>query len=303
MEKSYQTIIIGGGVAGMTAALYLKRAGINILIIEKEIPGGQITKTANIENYPGFSNISGTDLAMNMYKQLTDLEIPFLFTEGTKIERIETGYKIITSKTDLDCQNIIIATGRTPRKLEVENEDKLTGTGISWCAVCDGPLYKNKEVAVIGGGTAALEESLYLSKICSHVTLIHRRNEFRAVDTLVERVKKNPNITLIANQTITRFIEQDGKLSGVELQDAKGNREIQLVEGCFEYIGQIPNTENFKELEILDREGYIEVDENYETKLENVYAIGDCLRKELYQIVTACNDGVIVANHIITKEQ
>lgn len=294
----YNTVIIGSGVAGMTAAIYLARANISVCIFEKEMPGGQITRTSTIDNYPGFVTIEGPDLAINMYKQVTNLNVPYFYNEV--IEIIEkTYYKIVKTKDkEIKCKNIIIASGRSPRKLNVKNEEKLIGNGISYCAICDGGLYKDKNVAVIGGGIAALEETLYLSKICSSITLIHRRDEFRANIDLINSVKSQENVNILTNKKVIEFKEIDNKLSSIIIIDKNNQQEEIKVDACFEYIGQIPNTNNFKNLNILDNEGYIEVNEYYETKIKNIYAIGDCIKKELYQIITACNDGAIVASRI-----
>lgn len=293
----YNTVIIGSGVAGMTAALYLARANTSVCILEKEIPGGQIIRTSMIDNYPGLMGIEGPDLATNMYQQVMNLKVPYYYTEGIEIIH-HKGKKIVKTKDrEITCQNIIIATGRSPRKLGLPNEEKLTGRGISYCAICDGGLYRDKNVAVIGGGKSALEETIYLSKICSSVTLIHRRNEFRAEEELIEGVKSQPNVAILMNKTVTDFIEKDNKLFSIQIAEDNNTEEVK-VDGCFEYIGQIPNTENFRNLDILDSDGYVEVDENYETRIQGIYAIGDCIKKDLYQIITACSDGAIVANHI-----
>lgn len=299
MDK-YNTIIIGSGVAGMTAALYLKRAGINILVIEKESPGGQITKTSKIDNYPGYISIEGVDLALNIFNQLTNIDVPYSFSKVVKIEKQENGYLVTTTDNSYLTDNIIIATGRTPRKLQVPNEKELSGKGISWCAVCDGPLYKNKDVCVIGGGVAALEETIYLSKICSNVTLIHRRDEFRANKEKLNEVKSLPNVNILTNTTIKSFISTNNKLSAVIINN-NGKEESLPIDGCFEFIGQVPNTSSFKDLNILDDEGYVEVDNNYQTNLKNIYACGDCVKKDLYQIIVASSEGAIVANKIIKK--
>lgn len=294
---NYNTVIIGSGVAGMTAAIYLARANVSVCILEREVPGGQITRTSTIDNYPGFLSIEGPELAMAMYQQVTNLKVPYYYTEGLEIINHEDKKIVKTKDNEIICQNIIIATGRSPRKLGVPNEEKLAGKGISYCAICDGGLYKNKNVAVIGGGRAALEETLYLSKICNKVTLIHRRDGFRAEDELVESVKRQPNIEILTNKTVVGFTEKDNRLSSIQVKENESLEDIR-VDGCFEYIGQIPNTENFKSLDILDSSGYIKVNENYETKISNIYAIGDCIPKELYQIITACNDGAMVASNI-----
>lgn len=294
---NYNTVIIGSGVAGMTAAIYLARANVSVCILEREVPGGQITRTSTIDNYPGFISIEGPELAIAMYQQVTNLKVPYYYTEGLEIIDHKDKKIVKTKNNEITCQNIIIATGRSPRKLGIQNEEKLTGRGISYCAICDGGLYKNKNVAVIGGGKAALEETLYLSKICSKVTLIHRRDDFRAEDELLDSVKRQPNIEILTNKTVVGFTEKDNRLSSIQVKEKELQEEIQ-VDGCFEYIGQIPNTENFKNLDILDSNGYIKVDENYETKISNIYAIGDCILKDLYQIITACNDGAVVASNI-----
>lgn len=299
MDK-YNTIIIGSGVAGMTAALYLKRAGINTLVIEKESPGGQITKTSKIDNYPGYISIEGVDLALNIFNQLTNIDVPYSFSKVVKIEKQENGYLVTTTDNSYLTDNIIIAVGRTPRKLQVPNEKELSGKGISWCAVCDGPLYKNKDVCVIGGGVAALEETIYLSKICSNVTLIHRRDKFRANKETLNEVKSLPNVNILTNTTIKSFISTNNKLSAVIINN-NGKEESLPIDGCFEFIGQVPNTSSFKDLNILDDEGYVEVDNNYQTNLKNIYACGDCVKKDLYQIIVASSEGAIVANKIIKK--
>jgi len=297
MKNEYQTIIIGGGVAGMTAALYLKRAGQSVAIIERDAPGGQIIRTASIENYPGISKIDGSELAFQMYEQVTSLDVPFIFQEVKSIN-LENDFVFINTKNQqFQCQNLVLTLGRNPKRLGIENEQNLSGKGISWCAVCDGPLYKNKEVAVIGGGRSAVEEAIYLSKMCSKVTLIHRRNEFRAENILVDELRNVSNIKVLTPNQVTKFIEKDGHLDSLILED---NFELK-VDGCFEFIGQEPSTKICQDLNILDSEGYIVVNQNYQTKYPNVYAGGDCIKKDLYQIITACADGARIAEQILKK--
>lgn len=298
MEKGLNTIIIGGGVAGMTAALYLKRAGKEVVIFEKEAPGGQITRTATIENYPGIKKIEGPELAFQMYEQLTSLGVEFIFEEVTNIEKKEKNFSVKTSNKEIISENIVLALGRNPKKLGIKNEQKLSGKGISWCAICDGPLYRNKKVAVIGGGRAALEEALYLSKMCSDVTLIHRRDEFRTENSLVEQIELTKNIELEVPNQVVEFVEEEEKLKKLILEDGK---EI-IVDGCFEFIGQEPSTAICKNLNILDQDGYIKVNQNFETEIPNLYAGGDCIKKNLYQIVTACADGATIAEEILKKD-
>ncbi len=297
----YHTVIIGSGVAGMTAAIYLKRARKDICILENGVPGGQITLASSVENYPGFSSITGSDLALNIYNQVLNLGVTYKYTKANQVKVENDFITVITDKEEIKCKNLIIATGRAPRKLEVTLEDRLVGSGISFCATCDSSLYKDKKVAVVGGGTAALEEAIYLSKICNSVTLIHRRDTFSATDALVNDVKNTKNITILTNRTVKEFKVNDNKLSGIVLEDKQNNQEEITVDGCFEYIGQVPNTKIFENLDILDDKGYVNVDKNYQTKIPGIYAVGDCVKKDLYQVVTACSEGAIAANNIIKQ--
>ena len=297
----YHTVIIGSGVAGMTAAIYLKRARKDICILENGVPGGQITLASSVENYPGFSSITGSDLALNIYNQVLNLGVTYKYTKANQVKVEDDFITVITDKEEIKCKNLIIATGRAPRKLEVTLEDRLVGSGISFCATCDSSLYKDKKVAVVGGGTAALEEAIYLSKICNSVTLIHRRDTFSATDALVNDVENTKNITILTNRTVKEFKVKDNKLSGIVLEDKQNNQEEITVDGCFEYIGQVPNTKIFENLDILDDKGYVNVDKNYQTKISGIYAVGDCVKKDLYQVVTACSEGAIAANNIIKQ--
>ena len=297
----YHTVIIGSGVAGMTAAIYLKRARKDICILENGVPGGQITLASSVENYPGFSSITGSDLALNIYNQVLNLGVTYKYTKANQVKVEDDFITVKTDKEEIKCKNLIIATGRAPRKLEVTLEDRLVGSGISFCATCDSSLYKDKKVAVVGGGTAALEEAIYLSKICNSVTLIHRRDTFSATDALVNDVKNTKNITILTNRTVKEFKVNDNKLSGIVLEDKQNNQEEITVDGCFEYIGQVPNTKIFENLDILDDKGYVNVDKNYQTKIPGIYAVGDCVKKDLYQVVTACSEGAIAANNIIKQ--
>ena len=297
----YNTVIRGSGVAGMTAAIYLKRARKDICILESGVPGGQITLASSVENYPGFSSITGADLALNIYNQVLSLGVTYKYTKATEVKIEEDNITVVTNDEEIKCKNLIIAVGRSPRKLEVKLEDRLVGSGISFCATCDSSLYKDKKVAVIGGGTAALEEAIYLSKICSNVTLIHRRDVFNATDALVNDVKNAENINILTNRKVVEFKTDNNKLSGIVLEDNNNNKQEIKVDGCFEYIGQVPNTKIFEELNILDDKGYVNVNEKYQTNISGIYAIGDCIKKDLYQVVTACSEGAVVANNIIKQ--
>lgn len=299
----YNTVIIGSGVAGMTAAIYLKRARKSVCILENSVPGGQITLTSAVENYPGFKSISGSDLALNIYNQVLDLGVDYIYKKACKVEVVNDKIKILTPDAEITANNLIIATGRSPRKLEVKMEDRLIGNGVSFCATCDSSLYKNKKVAVVGGGTSALEEAVYLSKICDSVTLIHRRDVFTAPEALIETVKSTKNINIITNSVVKEFETNDNKLSKIILEDKNKNLTEIDVDGCFEYIGQVPNTDIFKDLNILDEKGYVNVNDNYETSIPGIYAVGDCIKKDLYQVITACSDGATAANRIIKSKR
>lgn len=302
MKLDFDVVIVGAGVAGMTAALYLKRAGISCCILESMIPGGQINRTSTIENYPGFENIKGPDLANAMFEQIKKLGVEYRY--GDVIEIVDAGNEKIvkTANEGIHCNYVIIATGRSPKKLNIKGEEELTNRGLSWCAICDGPLYRNKNVAVIGGGNSAVEEALYLSNICANVTLISRSDTLRAQRHLVEMLKQKGNVTIRSQKTPLEFKEKENRLSSILMKDNLTNEYEELqVEGCFIYIGQIPNTAFLENLEIREEDGYIKTDERQETKIKNIYAIGDVTKKNLYQIVTATAEGAIAANAIIGK--
>lgn len=300
----YNTIIIGAGISGITAAIYLKRAGINVCIIEKSAPGGQLLRTSVVENYPASNpKIEGSTLAMNLYEQVQSLEIPIEFDEVVSIENNNDKKIVNTKNNKYACKNIVIATGRNYKKLNVENEDRLTGKGISYCAICDGALYKNKNVAVIGAGDSAFKEALYLSNLCNKVTIIARREEFRSTSNHIEAVNSRDNIEIITNTEVIKFNGID-KLNSVTIKDKNVNEEKEIqIDGCFIYIGQNPETEIFTNLNIKLENGYIITDENMQTNIDNIYACGDVRKKELYQLVTATYDGCVSASHIISQNE
>lgn len=292
MKNNYDVVIIGAGPAGITAAIYLKRANINCAIIEKEVPGGQLNKSSEIENYPGYTKISGPDLAMKFYEQINNLDIKQIFSEVTNI-KLEEDNKIITLKNNetIKTKNIILAIGRSPKKLTSANSRTLEGKGISFCSLCDGNLYKNEDVSIVGAGNSALEESLYLSDICKTVTIINRASTLKGDTILIDRIKKKNNIKIIYNSTIEKFNEKDGVLESVTLN----TKETLNTKACFIFIGYEPATKFLKNLEILDEKGYINVDSEKRTPVKGIYAAGDVVKKEAYQIVTATSDGALAA--------
>lgn len=289
MEK-YKVVILGAGISGMTAAIYLKRGGINPLIIESSVPGGVLNNIPSIENYPGYESISGPDLAMNIYKQVKDLDIKILIK---KIDNIDLNKKIINNNIEYDY--LVIATGRKHRLLGIERENELLGKGISTCALCDGFFYKDKEVVVVGGGSSALTEALYLSNIAKEVTIVHRGTTFTGEKYLIDKVNSTKNIKVTFNSNVTSYNINEDKLVSVTIN----NKDIIKADGVFLSIGSTPNSELFN----VDKDNsYVLVDSNYMTNIEDVYAVGDVIKKKYYQLSTAASDAVVVASTIIDKE-
>lgn len=293
----YDIIIIGMGPAGIGAAIYAKRSGLSILCLEKNMPGGYVNFIDNIENYIGESSISGSDLAIRFYNQVKYNEIAYQTRNVTAIENHPEYKLVITDKDEFKAHHVIVATGQRPKRLNIENEAKLLGKGVSTCALCDGPLYKGQDVVVIGGGNSALSEAIYLSKICRQIYLVHRRSDFKADNIFIEKIKQIPNIELVLNSNVTKIIEENNKVSGVLLDT---DRQL-AVAGVFIYIGSLPATNFLKDLDILDQDGYITVDEKYESKVAGIYGAGDAIKKEAYQIIPAVNDGIMAAISISKK--
>lgn len=295
MEKIYDVIIIGAGPAGMTSSIYASRANLDVLMVEKKYPGGQMLSTAEIENYTGYENITGPDLSEKMFEHSKKFGTDFVFGEIKKV-KIENNIKIleISGKT-YKAKSIIIATGTQARLLGIEGEKEFTSKGVSYCAVCDGAFFKEKNVVVIGGGDSAIEESLYLANLVNKVTVVHRRDELRAQKILQDRAFKKKNIEFCWD-SIPVKINGEKKVTGIEVKNVKTN-EIKKIEaeGIFIYIGMIPQTEVFKDLNILDEKGYVIADENMLTSVEGVFVAGDVRQKEIRQVVTATSDGAIAA--------
>ena len=290
----YDVIIIGMGIGGITAGIYAKRAGLNVLMFEKSAPGGMLQKIDKIQNYPGFSEISGPDLALNLFNQVKEVGVPFKFEEVIDVEITETSKKVITKNGTYEAKNVIVATGRTPKYLGLDNEKDYLGRGLSTCASCDGNLYKGEDVAVVGSGNSALQESLYLANIVNKVYILHRGVNFKGDDALVERARNTQNIEIVDGVNIKKINEVDGKIESVTLD----NEKIINVKGVFIYIGYKPDTDMFKKLDITNINGDIIVGENFETEIDGLYAIGDCAKKGVYQLVTAASDGCIAVSDI-----
>ncbi len=293
--NQYDVIVIGAGIAGMTSAIYLKRFGYNVLLLEKESPGGQLNKISRIENYPGFTTIDGVTLAFNIYEQIKKLQINYKY--GNVIEiKIDDQEKIIKTDKELyKCKAIVLATGRIPNKLNLENEEKLTGKGISYCATCDGSFFKDEDVCIVGGGNSAILESIFLSNICKSVTIIYRGNELKAEEKLLNKMKQTENIRVIYNSVITTLNQNNGILNSIEIKTNQ-DKKIIKTKGLFVYIGSSPNVSYLKELGINLNNNYIVVNNEMETNIDGIYACGDAIKKSTYQLSTAVGEATIAAN-------
>lgn len=295
----YDVIICGSGPAGMSAALFLKRANLNIMIVEKGTPGGKLISTVLIENYPGYIENTGIDLAMIMYRQTKKFQIPYTFAEVVKVDKIDDHFVVHTTEGDLESKMVIWAAGTVAKTLNAKNEEAFCGRGISYCAVCDGSFHTNQEVMVIGGGNSGLEEALYLAKICKKVTIITRGEQFRADEVLMEKARNHEKIVLIPHHEAVEF--NGGELlEEVIIKDKKtGNLTKLDVKGAFIYIGFDPSSAILENFDILNEKKYIIVDRNCETSVKGLYAAGDCIDKNIRQIATAVADGISCASAII----
>ena len=293
----YDIIIVGAGPAGLTAALYALRANKKVLVLEAKSYGGQIVNASLVENYPALPNISGFDFATNLYNQVKDLDGEIKFESVIRIEEDRT---VTTHKNSYKAKAIILATGAENRKLNIENEEKLVGKGVSYCATCDGNFYKNKVVAVNGGGNTALEDAIYLSNIAKKVYLIHRRDEFRGEEKYLSELKEKENVEIIINSTITK-LNGEGKLESIEVKDKNENKNTIEIDGLFIAIGQTPKNEIFSNVIELDEKGYIKSKDGVHTNCDKIYVAGDTRVKELRQLTTAVSDGSIAATTAIKE--
>ena len=290
----YDIIIIGAGPAGLTSAIYAKRANKNVLVLEAKNYGGQIINTLDIENYPANEHISGFDFATNLYNQAKNLGAEIKYEKVVDINNLGKEKEVITTKNTYKAKTIIIATGSENRKLGLPNEDEFTSKGISYCATCDGAFYKEKTVAVVGGGNTALEDALYLADLASKVYLIHRRDEFRGEETTVNLLKEKDNVEFIYNSNVTKLNTKD-RLESIEVTSNDGKTRTIEVDALFIAIGRIPENQNFAKLINLDNAGYIISNEYCHTNVEGIFVAGDNRVKELRQLVTATSDGAIAA--------
>lgn len=297
LNVNYDVVIIGAGPGGMSAAMYLKRAGITPLIIESGAPGGTLNKTHKIENYPGYTDGDGTTLAFRMYSQTQNLDIPFKIEKVIDIKKENDCYDIITNNGSYKAKFILIATGRVPRKLEAKDADKFEGKGISYCATCDGVLYKNKNVAIVGGGNSAMEAASYMSGLANKVFIINRSPVLRADKKEQEEVLKNKNVEVIFDDKINEVIGNETNVTAVKLN----SRKKISVSAIFVCIGQDTNAAYYQNLDLETDSFGIMVNNNMKTSADGVYACGDAISKNLYQVVTATSEGAIAATSIIKE--
>lgn len=288
-------LIIGGGPAGLSAAIYAKRAGVSTLVLEQSIYGGQITNTPEVENYPGVLKISGADLAMLLYEQVNDLGVEVRLEGVESLDLTGPVKTVRTAQQTYEARTVIIANGAKRRKLECPGEERLAGHGVSYCATCDGAFFRGKEVAIVGGGNTALEDALFLSNHCSMVHLVHRRDSFRGSKILADAVLARENIQ-IHYDSVTQEIQGDSKVSAIVLKNVKIDAvETVPVSGVFVAVGLVPDNGIFAGQVELNPAGYIVAGEDCKTSQEGVYAAGDTRTKEVRQIITAAADGAVAA--------
>ncbi len=288
----YDIIIVGAGTAGLTSAIYACRAEKSVLVFEEATYGGQIIETTTIENYPAEQSITGFEFATRLYNQAKSLGTEIKFESVKKIIDGEKVKEVITTKGTYEAKSVILATGLVNRKLGLESEEKFIGKGVSYCATCDGSLYRNKDVAVFGGGNTALQEAIYLSGIANKVYLIHRRDEFRGDKTLVTQILANGNIIPVYNSVVTDLIGTE-RLEKIEVTNTSGEKSNIDVSGLFVSIGKVPGNQIFSDLVELDSLGYIVAGEDCHTTRAGIFVAGDGRTKTLRQLVTATADGAV----------
>ncbi|WOY89606.1 thioredoxin-disulfide reductase [Ligilactobacillus murinus] len=295
MADKYDVIVIGAGPGGMTAALYASRANLKVAMLDRGVYGGNMNNTAEIENYPGFKTIMGPDLSEEMYQSATNFGAEFVYGNVEKIEVLDEKTKLVkTDSGELEAPVVIIATGSESRKLGVPGEEQYGGRGVSYCAVCDGAFYKNRDVVVIGGGDSAVEEGMYLANLTSSVNVVHRRDSLRAQKILQERAFKNDKIKFTWDTVVEEIQGDEQKVTGVKAKNVKTGETMTIpADGVFIYVGSIPMTAPFQGLGITDDKGWIVTNDKMETSIPGIYAIGDVRQKTLRQITTAVGDGGI----------
>lgn len=294
MAKNYDVVVIGAGPGGMTAAIYASRANLSVAMIDRGIYGGQMNNTAAIENYPGFKSIMGPDLAQQMYDSSVNFGAEYVYGSVESIEDKGNVKIVKTDSEEIEAKVVIIATGSEYKKLGIPGEHEYGGKGVSYCAVCDGAFFRNKNVVVVGGGDSAIEEATYLAGIVNHVTVIHRREQLRAQQVIQDRAFANDKIDFVWDTNVTEVLGDDKKVTAVKTVNNKTNEESEIkTSGVFIYVGLLPMTEPFANLDITDADGWIKTNDQMATSVPGIYAIGDVRQKDLRQITTAVGEGGI----------
>ncbi|HEK9987793.1 TPA: thioredoxin-disulfide reductase [Streptococcus equi subsp. zooepidemicus] len=295
----YDTLIIGSGPAGMTAALYAARSNLRVGILEQGAPGGQMNNTSDIENYPGYDHISGPELSLKMYEPLEKFKVESIYGIVQRVEDCGDYKRVYTEDTHYDTKTVIVATGAKHRLLGVAGEEEYTSRGVSYCAVCDGAFFRNQELLVVGGGDSAVEEAIYLTQFAKKVTIVHRRDQLRAQKILQERAFANEKLDFIWDSVVREIQGNDIKVSNVVIENVKtGQVTNHDFGGVFIYVGLIPVTQMVSELGITNQEGWIVTDDQMKTSIPGIFAVGDVRQKQLRQITTAVGDGAIAGQGV-----
>ncbi|MCD3401499.1 thioredoxin-disulfide reductase [Streptococcus equi subsp. zooepidemicus] len=295
----YDTLIIGSGPAGMTAALYAARSNLRVGILEQGAPGGQMNNTSDIENYPGYDHISGPELSLKMYEPLEKFKVESIYGIVQRVEDCGDYKRVYIEDTHYDTKTVIVATGAKHRLLGVAGEEEYTSRGVSYCAVCDGAFFRNQELLVVGGGDSAVEEAIYLTQFAKKVTIVHRRDQLRAQKILQERAFANEKLDFIWDSVVREIQGNDIKVSNVVIENVKtGQVTNHDFGGVFIYVGLIPVTQMVSELGITNQEGWIVTDDQMKTSIPGIFAVGDVRQKQLRQITTAVGDGAIAGQGV-----
>lgn len=302
MSELKDVIVIGAGPAGMTAAMYAARAQLDVMMIEQGAPGGMMNSTDSIENYPGFLSIKGMELGEKMYQNTQRDGVKHVYGIVTGIEDLGETKKVQTTDKEYEAKVVIIATGGVHRFLNVPGEEEYGGRGVSYCAVCDGAFFKDKDLIVVGGGDSAIEEGIYLTQLAHKVTVVHRRDSLRAKKDLQEQAFSNEKMNFIWDSVVEEIVGDGNKVTGAIIRDVKTNETQTLqADGVFVYIGMLANTEAFKNLGICDEQGWIKTNELMQTSVKGIYAVGDVRQKALRQVTTAVGDGTIAGQEAFNE--
>ena len=305
MAQQYDTIILGAGPGGMTAATYASRANMSVLMIDRGIYGGQMNNTAEIENYPGFPSILGPELAEKMYASSTQFGAEYAFGTVLHVEAQADGsWRVVTDMDEYSANTVIVATGAAYKKLDVPGEEAFAGRGVSYCAVCDGAFFRGQHVIVVGGGDSAVEEATYLAGLADHVTIVHRRDKLRAQQILQDRAFANEKISFVWNSEVEEILGDDKKVTGVRVRNNQTDETSEIdAAGVFIYVGLLPVSDPVQDLGITDANGWIMTNDRMETSQPGIFAIGDVREKELRQITTAVWDAAVAGQNAFSYNE